>query len=66
MKTVKYIVNAIGFLKSFNTSEKTENTTDLKVTTAKLNINLKKAAAHKAPTSLLSLLYSEENDILFI
>jgi hypothetical protein len=69
MKTLKNISTAIEFLKSLNTRTKanTANKENIEITNARFNINLKRApASGKAPTSLLSLMYSEENDTLFI
>ncbi|WP_269241516.1 hypothetical protein [Flavobacterium limnophilum] len=67
MKTLKYITTAIEFLKSLNirTKANTANETNTETTNTRFGINLKKTSG-KAPTSLLGLMYSEENNTLFI
>ena len=67
MKTLKYITTAIEFLKSLNTRTKanTANETNTETMNTGFGINLKKTSG-KAPISLLGLMYSEENNTLFI
>lgn len=70
MKTLKYILTAIiQFFKSLN-SKTIANTEDLdkfEFTYPKLGINLNQnPETKKAPKSLLTQMYSEENEILFI
>ena len=68
METLKYITNALTqFFKSLNikTIANTEDQANFKLTNAKFGINLKSVPG-KTPTSLLSHMYSEENDTLFI
>ena len=69
MKIVLYISKAIEFLKSFNIVNKS-NTLDqgnLELTYTKFGLISKKDAnTGKTSNSLLSQLYSEENETLFI
>ena len=69
MKIVLYISKAIEFLKSFNIVNKS-NTLDqgnLELTYTKFGLNSKHApSVGKTSNSLLSQLYSEENETLFI
>ena len=70
MKTLKYILTAIiQFFKSLTVKTKA-NTADLdefEFTYPKLGINLNQnPETKKAPKSLLTQMYSEENEILFI
>jgi hypothetical protein len=70
MKTLKYFLNPMTqFFKSFNKKSKTTvtNSDDFEFTYPKLGINLNQSgASKKSPKSLLSLMYSEENQTLFI
>jgi hypothetical protein len=69
MKIVKYISKAIEFLKSFNIVNKS-NTLDqgnLELTYTKFGLISKKDTnTGKTSNSLLSQMYSEENESLFI
>ena len=68
METLKYIINAIiQFFKSSNATTKTNavDSGNVEITHAKFGINLKPASG-KAASPLLSLMYSEENETLFI
>ncbi|MBC7846618.1 MAG: hypothetical protein H7Y10_09010 [Flavobacterium sp.] len=68
METLKYIINAIiQFFKSLNikTKANTADSDDFEFTHTKFGINFKQAPG-KAPSSLLTLMYSEENETLFI
>ena len=68
MKTLNYILIAlIQFFKGSSLTPKTntENNTTEEITHTKFGSNLKNIS-EKAPNSLLSLLYSEENEALFI
>jgi hypothetical protein len=69
MKTLNYILKTVEFLKSFNlgTKANTENHDNLELTYTKFGLNSKQATNKgKTSNSLLSQLYSEENDTLFI
>ncbi len=69
MKIVIYISKAVEFLKSFNmgTKIKSEGQDNLELTYTKFGLNSKQASnVGKTPNSLLSQLYSEENETLFI
>ena len=69
MKTLKYISKTVGFLKGLNVDTKvnTEGQDDLELTDTRFGINLKPVTSpDKEPNSLLSLMYSEENETLFI
>jgi len=69
MKTLKYISKTVGFLKSLNmdTKANTADQDDLELTDTRFGINLKPATSpDKETNSLLSLMYSEENETLFI
>lgn len=69
MKTLKYISKAIEFLKSFNIGTKVNsgNQANLELTYTKFGLISKKDAnTGKTSNSLLSQLYSEENETLFI
>lgn len=68
METLKYIINAIiQFLKSSNATTKANTTENgnVEITHTKFGINLKQVSG-KTPSSLLTLMYSEENETLFI
>ena len=69
MRIVKYIAKAVEFLKSFNIVNKS-NTLDqgnLELTYTKFGLNSKQASNNgKSSNSLLSQMYSDENDTLFI
>lgn len=67
MKTLKYITTAIEFLKGLNTRTKANTATkeNMEMTNTRFGINLKKDSG-KVTTSLLGLMYSEENNTLFI
>lgn len=69
MKIVKYIAKAVEFLKSFNRSTKSNsrNNANLELTYTKFGL-ISKLDKDTAKTSnyLMSQLYSEENDTLFI
>lgn len=70
MKTLKYITNTLTqFFESLNSKTKanTENTDDFEFTYPKFGINLNQSSdSNKAPKSLLTQMYSEENETLFI
>ncbi len=69
MKTLKYIANTFRFLRGSNANPKadTNNGDNVELTNKKFGFNLKRApTSGKAPSSLLTLLYSEENENLFI
>ena len=68
MRTPRYISRTIGFIKNLNTKENTTTTTNFELTNTRLGVSLKKTTRPKKSTgsSLLSLLYSEENSNLFI
>ena len=70
MKTLKYFLTAlIQFFKSLNvkTKENTEDSDNFEFTYPKLGINLNQSSdSKKTPKSLLTQMYSEENEILFI
>ena len=70
METLKYIINAIiQFFKSSNATTKpnTEDNGNVEITHTKFGINLKRApTSGNVPSSLLTLMYSEENETLFI
>ena len=70
METLKYIITAITqFFKSLNskTNANTADTDNFEFTYPKLGINLNQGAASStAPKSLLTQMYSEENETLFI
>ena len=69
MKTLKYIAKAVEFLKSFNMGTKvnSENQTNLELTYTKFGLNSKNVPnTGNTSNSLLSQLYSEENETLFI
>lgn len=69
MKTLKYISKAVEFLKSFNISTKanTEDQANLKLTNPRFGLNSINAPnTGKTSNSLLSQLYSEDNETLFI
>jgi hypothetical protein len=69
MKTLKYISKAIEFLTSLNrgNSANKANQPTLELTYTKFGLNLKQASnTGKTSNSLLSQLYSEENETLFI
>jgi hypothetical protein len=68
METLKYITNTIiQFFKGLNVTAKTNtaNNDNLEITHTKFGTNLKQVSG-KTPSSLLSLMYSEENETLFI
>ena len=63
MKTLKYITDTFRFLKG----SKTNNGDNIELTNNKLGFNFKRApTSRKTKSSLLTLLYSEENNTLFI
>jgi hypothetical protein len=70
METLKYILNPlIQFFKSLNnkTIANTEDLNNFEFTNPKLGINLNQSPeTKKSPKSLLTQMYSEENEILFI
>jgi hypothetical protein len=69
MKNLKYIADTFRFLKGSTTSSKTNtnNGDNVELTNNKLGFNFKRAPSlRKSKSSLLSLLYSEENNTLFI
>jgi len=70
MKTLKYFLNPVTqFFKSLNKKSKTTvaNSDDFEFTYPKLGINLNQSTeSKKSPKSLLSLMYSDENQTLFI
>ncbi|QBN19680.1 hypothetical protein [Flavobacterium nackdongense] len=70
MKTLKYITNAtVQFFKSLNSKTKviTEDLDHFEFTYPKLGINLNHGPeSKKSAKSLLTQMYSEENEILFI
>jgi hypothetical protein len=68
MRTPRYITRTFSFLRNRTTSTKETNaTTNLGLTNIGFGISFKKnARTEKASGSLLSLLYSEENEALFI
>lgn len=67
METLKYITNALTqFFKSSNTTKtNAADNGNVEITHTKFGINLKPASG-KPSTSLLGLMYSEENETLFI
>ena len=69
MKIVKYVAKAVEFLKSFNILNKA-NTLDqgnLELTYTKFGLNSKQDLNNnKTSNSLLSQLYSDDNETLFI
>jgi len=69
METPKYISKTIQFFKSLNirTKANTEERTDFELTQTRFGLNLRPASAtDKTSNSLLTLMYSEENETLFI
>ncbi len=69
MKTPRYISNAFRFLRNLNTNTKTNtnNEANVELTNSRFGFQFKRAPnSGKAPSSLLTLLYSEENETLFI
>jgi hypothetical protein len=69
MKTLNYILKTVEFLKSFNlgTKANAESQTNLELTYTKFGLISKKDAnTGKTSNTLLSQLYSEENETLFI
>lgn len=70
METLKYILNPlIQFFKSLNnkTIANTEDLNYFEFTNPKPGINLNQSSdTKKSPKSLLTQMYSEENEILFI
>lgn len=67
MKTLKYITNTFRSLRG--TNAKTDNNTadNLELTNKRFGFNLKRTpTSGKVNSSLLSLLYAEENETLFI
>ncbi len=69
MKTLKFITRIIPFFKSLNknTTENTEETDNFEFTYPKLGINLMQGStSKKGSKSLLTQMYSEENETLFI
>jgi len=69
MKTLKYILKAIPFPRSLNkrTNGNTENNTNFEITNPRFGLNFKTTkVSGKGTNSLLSQLYSEENETLFI
>ncbi len=69
MKILKYISKAVEFLKSFNMGTKVNSgdQANLELTYTKFGLNSKHApSVGKTSNSLLSQLYSEENETLFI
>ena len=69
MKTLKYIAKAVEFLKSFNRSTKANSGDqgNLELTYTKFGLYSKQVTnTGKTSNSLLSQLYSEENETLFI
>jgi hypothetical protein len=70
METLKYITNAlIQFFKSSNatTKENAASNDNVEITHTKFGINLKRApTSGNVSSSLLTLMYSEENETLFI
>ena len=69
MKNLKYISNTFRFLKNLNTNTKTNtnNGDNFELANKRFGFNLKRtSASEKKPSSLLTLMYSEENETLFI
>ncbi len=69
MKTLKFLSKAVEFLKIFNIVHKsnTLNQGNLELTYTKFGLNSKQDSnKNKTSNSLLSQMYSEENDTLFI
>lgn len=69
MKAMNYISKAIRFFKNLNTrtEENTMNRADFKSTNTKFSVNLKPVLTpNNESNSLMSLMYSEENETLFI
>lgn len=67
MKTLKYITNTFRSLKGTNTKTNTSNENNFELTNNKFGFNLKTTnVSEKAKSTLLTLLYSEENNHLFI
>lgn len=69
MKTLKYILKAIPFPRSLNkkTNGNTEDNTNVEIRNAGFGLNFKTTKVlGKGSNSLLSQLYSEENETLFI
>lgn len=70
METLKYIITTIiQFFKSLNskTIANTADTDNFEFTYPKLGINLSQSLdSKKTPKSLLTQMYSEENEVLFI
>jgi hypothetical protein len=69
MKTLKYILKTIPFLKSLNikTKANTTDSDDFEFTHTKFGLNLKHDSdSGKVQNSLFHQMYSEENETLFI
>ena len=69
MKTLIKISKTLTFIKSFNLGSKPnrKDQDNLELTYTKFGLNSKQASNNgKTSNSLLSQMYSEENDILFI
>ena len=69
MKTLKYIARVFPFFKSLSkkTKENTDETTNFEFAYPKFGINLyQSSAVKKESKSLLTQMYSEENEVLFI
>lgn len=67
MKTLKYITNTFRSLRGTNAKTNTNTGDNLELTNKRFGLNLKRTpTSGKATASLLSLLYAEENETLFI
>jgi hypothetical protein len=67
MKTLKYIANTFRSLKAANAKTNINTEDNFELTNKRFGFNLKRnASSGKATASLLSLLYAEENETLFI
>lgn len=69
MKTLKYILKTIQFLKSLNIGTKKiiANPANVELTQTKFSINSRQApVSGKVPNSLFHQMYAEENETLFI
>ena len=67
MKTLKYIANTFRFLKGRSPGTNTNTEDNFQLSNKRVGFNLKRnAPPGKTTASLLSLLYAEENETLFI
>jgi hypothetical protein len=67
MKTLKYYINKLSFLTNLRTRPSNVTNYSLELTNPRLKMDLENASkSNKEFNSLLSQMYSEENNALFI